>query len=194
MSSDSFGVQHEVDPRSNLGGEFNVVDFRNEFLSAAALSPASLANLSVKSLFGTYCFDEDGQPYQEVAEKFFDHMSKSQGVTADEAWQLTRRMAGEIFERLHRSRHRIERLGQHDPRYFVYGALLTHQTMSGFTAHANFEDHEALQGILVRFLIKQRTDLQGLEKLRMDQEKLKNDLVLTKQKLNTLDNKVKAGK
>jgi len=127
-------------------------------------------------------------------EKFFDHMSKSQGVTADEAWQLTRRMAGEIFERLHRSRHRIERLGQHDPRYFVYGALLTHQTMSGFTAHANFEDHEALQGILVRFLIKQRTDLQGLEKLRMDQEKLKNDLVLTKQKLNTLDNKVKAGK
>jgi hypothetical protein len=66
--------------------------------------------------------------------------------------------------------------------------------MSGFTAHANFEDHEALQGILVRFLIKQRTDLQGLEKLRMDQEKLKNDLVLTKQKLNTLDNKVKAGK
>jgi hypothetical protein len=71
---------------------------------------------------------------------------------------------GELFRELSLARGTVKYLCEDSPSFYIWGALRAHAIMARFSDHS-FHDDPALAGILVRFMLKRRNDIDGTEKL-----------------------------
>jgi hypothetical protein len=95
---------------------------------------------------------------------FYAEMSPP-AMTTVEAWALTKSLMVEIFSELRENRNTVEHSRVKEPILTIWGALKTHEVMKRYV-DKDFRDDPALSGILVRHILKRKTDTDGLDAIR----------------------------
>jgi hypothetical protein len=95
---------------------------------------------------------------------FYAEMSPP-AMTTVEAWALTKSLMVEIFSELREKRNTVEHSRVKEPILTIWGALKTHEVMKRYV-DKDFWDDPALSGILVRHILKRKTDTDGLDAIR----------------------------
>jgi hypothetical protein len=107
---------------------------------------------------------------------FYAEMSEAQSMTSAEAWLLTRTLLQEVLMKIRETRNEVELSREEQPLLHIWGALKAHVVMARFNANGIRND-PALTGALVRFILKRKTDVDGMESVS--------------NKIRTLENKVR---
>jgi len=92
---------------------------------------------------------------------YFAEVSSASAVTEEDAWVLVSSMLAEIISEMRIARNLVKHSRVNNDMYHIWGALKTHVIMKRFSA-ANFINDSALSGVVVRFLMKRKTDLDGM--------------------------------
>jgi len=117
------------------------------------------------------------QDFASFIQTFHGEMDAAVAIKKGEAWDLCKAIMGEILRELSLARGSVKYLCEDEPSFYIWGALRAHEVMARFSAHS-FHDDPALAGILVRFMLKRRNDIDGNERIS--------------QRISTLDGRVTA--
>jgi hypothetical protein len=140
-----------------------------------------LLNLARTMLMTTRSFVLD---LTRFVDDFYNEMNLAASMSETEAWVLTRTLLAEILKEIRKARGTVEHSRVKEPLLTIWGALKAHTVMKRYV-EKEFRDDPALAGILNRYLIKRKTDLDGLDGL-----KTKLNLLTTR--LTTLDSSFKS--
>ena len=140
-----------------------------------------LLNLARTMLMTTRSFVLD---LTRFVDDFYNEMNLAASMSETEAWVLTRTLLAEILKEIRKARGTVEHSRVKEPLLTIWGALKAHTVMKRYV-EKEFRDDPALAGILNRYLIKRKTDLDGLDGL-----KTKLNLLTTW--LTTLDSSFKS--
>jgi len=92
---------------------------------------------------------------------YYAEVSCASAVSEEDEWTLVSSMLAEIISEMRIARNLVKHSRANNEMYHIWGALKTHVVMKRFAA-ANFINDSALSGVVVRFLMKRKTDLDGL--------------------------------
>ena len=123
--------------------------------------------------------------FMSFGEKFHGEMAAAPSMTPKEAWTLTRNMMGEVLRHARKARNSVATTRESDRLMHVWGCLKAHMAMEEFRIH-QFRDHPALAGIQTRFLVKRKTDIDGLSRLTTRMTSAENKLGIVSQEVKNL--------
>jgi hypothetical protein len=121
---------------------------------------------------------------------FYSEMSLAPSMTTLEAWDLTRTLLAEVLTELRETRNTVEHSRDTEPLLTIWGALKTHEIMKRYK-DKEFRDDPALTGILVRHILKRKTDSDGLESIRAKITTLTNRLTAAESTTKATQNEVR---
>ena len=122
------------------------------------ITNSELHSLAVSMLMTTQTFMT---AFIQFGEEVHCEMSLSDSMNAQDAWDLTKNMMGEVFRQIRDARNAVADIREYEPEMHIWGAFKAHMVMKEFTL-AFFRDHPSLTGIQTRFLVKRKGDKDGV--------------------------------
>ena len=150
------------------------------------LEPRSMVyKLASEMVTASYHFHME---YNKYVNRYYRNLAASTGVTEAEAWGIVMHMSDALFAFLRKARAPMKMMAENgNPIMYVWGALLTHQAAREFIKGAQIEDHPVMQGVQLRFIMKKKSDLHGLDRVNTDIRSLTNQIKDLKAKVTALE-------
>jgi hypothetical protein len=98
----------------------------------------------------------------QFVNEFYAEMSQAPSMSLAEAWLLTRNLLQEILMEIRDTRNEVMHSRGNEPLLHIWGALKAHVVMTRYRSKGIRND-PSLSAILVRFILKRKTDLEGME-------------------------------
>jgi len=123
-------------------------------------------------------------------DEFYAEMSSAPSMSEAESWTLTKSLMGEILSSIRVARSVVREQRQTNRLMHIWGALKAHEAMRQYL-DKEFRDHAGLSGLQMRFLMKRKTDIDGMERVSAKLTLLENKLSAFGQKVDTVSKEVK---
>jgi hypothetical protein len=128
--------------------------------------------------------------FLQFADEHHNEMVAAPSTTKKETWELTKALMAEVLRNLRSARNVVRNVRQTDRLMHIWGCLKGHTAMKEFTEHS-FRDHASLAGIQTRFILKRKTDLDGLDKITTKTSTIEAKINAVGQRVTTLEKKSK---
>jgi hypothetical protein len=92
---------------------------------------------------------------------YFFEVSTTPAISEADAWTLVSSMLGEVLTEMRVARNQVKHSRVTNELYHIWGALKAHEVMRRYSK-AGFKNDPAMAGVVVRFLMKRKTDIDGL--------------------------------
>jgi len=132
---------------------------------------------------------EDVRDFLRFVDEFYEEMNAAASMSSVEAWELTKTAMSEILKDIRCARNRVKNHRQTDRTMHVWGVLLGHAAVKEYTDRS-WKNHHHLAGIQMRFVLKRKSDLDGLEQVNAKHKALENKLNGITQRFDKVEKEV----
>ena len=179
--STGHGIAHTIESKV----QEDVLAISNEIDNRLADGPLKTLAMGMVTKTEQYIYS-----FLKFVDDFYQEMNAASSLSSQEAWDVTKQAIGEVLTDIRTARNKVKTERETNRIMHVWGAMLGLERVLEYHKRS-WRNHPNLAGLQMRFVLKRKTDVDGLEQFKTKHKSLEASLNALKQTLTSVQKELK---